>query len=306
MRIEPLAERERIDPGGAALLVLCSAIVGVNQVLIKIVNSGMAPVFQAGLRSACAIGPLLLYAWIRKRRLGTGDGSLPAGLLAGVLFSFEFMVLFQALEYIDVGRASVLFYSMPLWAAVGAHFLVPGDRLDRYRVLGLVLCVAGVAVALVDNRWDLDRRSLIGDGFALMASVAWASIILLTRTTRFGRAGPEMQLLYQLGVSALVLVPVSFAFGPVIRELNALVVTLFAVQVLVVVCFSFLLWFWLLSVYPASRMASFSFLAPVFGVLFGALILDEVITTSLILALVLVSAGVYLVNRRQRAVPANP
>jgi drug/metabolite transporter (DMT)-like permease len=65
-----------------------------------------------------------------------------------------------------------------------------------------------------------------------------------------------------------------------------------------VVCFGFLIWFWVLSVYPASSMASFSFLSPVFGVIFGWLILGEKIDETIIIALLLVSLGVILVNRK--------
>jgi len=67
-----------------------------------------------------------------------------------------------------------------------------------------------------------------------------------------------------------------------------------------VVCFGFLAWFWVLKIYPASDMASYSFLAPVFGVLFSWLILGEEISWSVIAALALVAAGIYLVNRRAR------
>ena len=107
-----------------------------------------------------------------------------------------------------------------------------------------------------------------------------------------------MQLLYQLAVSAVVLLLIAPAFGELVREINTTITILFAVQVLVVVCFSFLTWFWLLSVYPASKMTSFSFLAPVFGVIFGWLILDETLSSLFILALVLVCAGVFLVSRK--------
>ena len=107
-----------------------------------------------------------------------------------------------------------------------------------------------------------------------------------------------MQLLYQLGISAVLLLSVAPFFGEPVREVTATVITLFSVQVLVVVSFSFLLWFWLLSVYPPSRMASYSFLAPVFGVFFGWLILDEALTEHILLALILVSIGVYLVSRK--------
>jgi drug/metabolite transporter (DMT)-like permease len=99
-------------------------------------------------------------------------------------------------------------------------------------------------------------------------------------------------------VSAIVLIALAPFFGELIREINGLVIALFTFQVLVVVSFGFLTWFWLLSIYPASRMASFSFLSPVFGVFFGGLILGEDLNQNIVIALILVSSGVYFVSRR--------
>jgi drug/metabolite transporter (DMT)-like permease len=60
---------------------------------------------------------------------------------------------------------------------------------------------------------------------------------------------------------------------------------------------TYLAWFWLVRRYPASRLASFTFLTPLFGVLAGGVLLNEPITNMLLLALVLVGTGIYLVNR---------
>ncbi|NKB64214.1 MAG: EamA family transporter [Gammaproteobacteria bacterium] len=106
-----------------------------------------------------------------------------------------------------------------------------------------------------------------------------------------------MQLLYQLAVSAIVLLSVAPFFGELVRELNSTIIFLFSIQVLFVVCVGFLTWFWVLSIYPASNMASFSFLAPVFGVIFGWLILNETLEKTILISLLLVSIGVILVNR---------
>jgi drug/metabolite transporter (DMT)-like permease len=61
---------------------------------------------------------------------------------------------------------------------------------------------------------------------------------------------------------------------------------------------TYLAWFWLVRTYPPSRLAAFTFLTPLFGVLAGSLLLNEPLTRRLLLALVLVGTGIYLVNRR--------
>jgi drug/metabolite transporter (DMT)-like permease len=293
-----LNRRNQIDAIGALLLIICSALMGVNQVLVKIINAGLHPVFQAGLRSAFAFFPVLLYALIAKKTLSLQDGSFWPGILVGIFFGIEFLLLFQALDYTTVSRASIFFYTMPFWTALAAHFLIPGEKLTILRTAGLLLAICGVVLALSVNQSPASPDAFIGDIFCLIGAVFWSGIIIVARTTNLSKSTPEMQLLYQLAVSAVILLAVAPYFGELVRDLNSIHVALFTFQVLAVVCFGFLTWFWVLSVYPASSMASYSFLAPVFGVFFGWLILGEQMTETIMIALVLVSAGVYLVNRK--------
>lgn len=296
-----MQRKDRIDAFGATLLVSFSMLLGLNQVFVKIVNSGFQPVFQAGLRSACAILPVLAYALIARKRLSISDGSLIPGIACGLLFGFEFLLLFQALDFTSVARASVLFYTMPFWLAIGAHFLIPGERLTVQKLSGMGLAIIGVAWAMVDRDNTAGELALIGDIACLVASVFWAGIALLARATPLSRSSPEMTLLYQLFVSAIVLLALTPLITEPIRTVTPIVLGMFAFQVFVVVGFSFLGWFWVLSIYPASEMASFGFLAPVFGVFFGWLVLDEAISPTIIGALVLVSAGIVLINRKPKS-----
>ena len=281
------------------MLVLQAGLLGLNQVLIKMVNAGMQPVFQAGLRSACAIIPILLFALLMHRKLSVKDGSFPYGLACGLIFSLEFVVLFLALDYTSVARVSVLFYTMPVWFTIAASFLLPGESLTSSRIVGLTLAVCGIALAMFDRVGDGTEGRLLGDVLALCASVCWAAIALMCRATPLKKSSPEMQLLYQLTVSAIVLLPLSFLFGEQLREMTTTLAWIFAFQVIVVVAFGFSLWFWILSVYPASATASYSFLAPVFGVVFGWLILDEEISLAIAAALVLVCLGILLINKKK-------
>ena len=106
------------------------------------------PAFQAGFRSVCALPIVLGFAWIMKKRLSISDGSLGPGVLAGLFFSVEFLLLFNALEFTTVSRALVLFYTMPVWVALAAHFLIPGEGLTARRVVGLVLAVVALVLGL--------------------------------------------------------------------------------------------------------------------------------------------------------------
>lgn len=293
-----MERKDRMDALGGTILVAFSALLGFNQVLVKLVNAGMSPIFQAGLRSALAFFPVLVFALLVKRRLSVSDGSLLTGILCGLIFAAEFLLLFSSLEYTTVSRASLFFYTMPFWIAVAGHFLIEGERLRPVHVAGLALALAGVALALADNSEPATDWAILGDVMCLAAAMCWAAIVLLVRTTALSRSSPEMQLLYQLSVSAVVLIPLSPLFGEVMREMTPALTAIFAFQVLVVVCVGFLTWFWIVSIYPAADIASFAFLAPVFGVMFGWLILGERLSSTIVVALVLVAVGITLVNRK--------
>ena len=289
--------KSHVDALGATTLIVFSALLGLNQALVKLVNAGLSPAFQGGLRSVCAFFIVLGAAVLLRKRLSVSDGSLLPGVLSGLLFSVEFYLLFTALEYTTVSRVSMLFYTQPFWVAVGAHFLLPGERLDRIKIMGLVLAIGGVALLLSKTDEALHPDTLIGDVMCILASVSWAAIVLLVRKSSLSRCSPEMQLLYQLAISGVILTAVAPSLGDVIRDLNTGIILIFAFQVVVVVSIGFLLWFWALSVYPASDMASFGLLAPLFGVFFGWLIFDDELTIRFIVALGLVCTGILLNNR---------
>ncbi len=293
-----LDKKNRVDLFGGTVLLLFSGVLGLNQVLIKLVNEGLQPVFSAGLRSAVALVFVLGYALWRRKRLSIRDGSLVAGLVTGTLFATEFVFLFLALDYTTVTRVSIFFYSMPIWMTIGAHFFLPDQRMTATKLMGLLLAMAGVVWAFADR--GTGGGSIVGDILCTLGAICWAAIGLSARVSRLNRSTPEMQLIYQLAVSAVILLPLSLFFGPLVRALELWHLGVFAFMTIGVVSVGFLVWFWVLSIYPASEVASYSFLAPVFGVVFGWFILGEDLGVTIVGALALVSFGIVLINRRPR------
>lgn len=288
-------ERRPVDGLGALALVGFSALLAFNQVVIKVTSGGFDPVFQAGLRSFGAIFVILAWMWLRGKRLDIQPGVIRWGVLSGTLFAYEFVCLFMALDLTSVARASILFYTMPVWLALGAHVLLPGERLNGRRVLGLALAMAGVVWALFD-RGD-GHGSLRGDLLALAGSFGWAAIALLVRATPLARVQPETQMLYQLVPSAVILLALAPVLGDLARDPGWLHVGGLAFQIICVASFGFLSWFFLMKVYQARGVASFAFLSPVFAVLFGWLILGETTGLQIWGALALVATGITLINR---------
>ncbi|MEL6837650.1 MAG: DMT family transporter [Pseudomonadota bacterium] len=294
-----MEKKSQIDLFGAVALTGFALLLAFNQVVIKVTNGGLQPVFFAGVRSAGAI--LCIWLWLRWRGipLRFEPGTRFAGVLVGCVFAFEFLCLFIALDLTAVSRASVIFYSMPVWLTLMAHFFMPDDKITPLKSLGLGLALAGVAVAILTR--DDRAGSIWGDLAALGAAIGWAVTAMIAKASSLSRVRPEIQLFWQVAVSAPILLIAALFLGPLIRDLQPIHIAGLIFQIVVVVSAGFIFWLWLLSIYPASGVASFSFLSPVLSVALGWLLLGEEIGPSLIGALVLVAAGIVLINRPVRS-----
>jgi drug/metabolite transporter (DMT)-like permease len=293
-----MERKSQIDLFGAVALSSFALLLAFNQVVIKVTNDGLQPVFFAGLRSAGAVLCILLWIWWRGIPLRIRHGTVLSGIAIGLVFSLEFLCLFVALDLTAVSRASVIFYSMPVWLALIAHVVLPDDKITGQKALGLMLALGGVALAIL---WrDAAAGSLWGDLAALGAAIGWAVTAMIAKASPLRQVKPELQLLWQVGISAPVLLIAALFFGPLVRELAPIHLWGLGFQIVVVVSAGFIFWLWLLSVYPASSVASFSFLSPVLSVALGWLLLGEEVGPHLLAALVLVALGILLINRPVR------
>jgi len=287
----------------AVLLFLC-AIWGLTQVTIKLANAGFSPLFQAGLRSAGSAA--LLWAWSAWTGvpLFRRDGTLAYGVLIAALFAGEFVFIYEGLVLTTAARAVLFVYTAPFVVALGAHFFVPGERLSGLKALGLACAFVGIAVAFADALRLPTRRELAGDLLELGGAVCWGATTVVIKASRHAHLTPNKTLFYQLAGSAMVLLPLAAAVGePGVVDPTPLALMALGYQIVAVAFASYLTWFWLLARYPAAELSAFSFFTPLFGMLAGGLVLGERIGPALALAMALVAAGLYLVNRPARAIP---
>ncbi|WP_425359525.1 DMT family transporter [Borborobacter arsenicus] len=295
----PLARREAVDAFAAAIMIGLTFSWGLNGVAAKLSYGGYNPIFVTLARSA--IGGLLVLWWChyRRIRLFEPDGTLWVGLLAGALFAGEFILLFIGLEFTTVARSSLMVNTMPFWVLIGAHFLL-GERITLSKFLGLVLAFLGVGLVFSDKLSLPSPSAITGDLLSLGAGIFWAGNTLVIKKSRLNSAGPEKLLLYQLLVTTVMAAPLLIWAGPIVREVTLLANTALLFQAIVVVAFTYNLWFWLIRRYPASGLASFAFLTPAFGVLCGGVLLGEPLSIRIFLALALIAAGLTIVNRPPR------
>lgn len=300
----PPDRKHHLDRLAVGLLLACSIFWGFQQVLIKATLPELAPVFQAALRFAGAAVLLGLWCVWRGVPLWRGDGSLLPGLLAGLLFAAEFACLYIGLQFTTASRLTVFLYTAPFWVALFVPLFVHTERLSRLQWLGLLFAFLAMAFALREGlAGQVQGAQLGGDLLALAAGMLWGLTTVTIRITRLSSIPAEKLLFYQLAFSAVTLPFLSLALGERWHwDFSPFALTSLLLQTAVGAFASYLAWMWMLGRYPATRVSVFVFLTPVFALLFGALWLHEAITPSLLAALVLVTAGIVLVNRR--SVPA--
>jgi drug/metabolite transporter (DMT)-like permease len=292
-----------LDTRAITLVVICTALWGVNQVATKVALAEIPPLLQAGARSLGAALLLIVFARLRGLAIWGRDGTLGAGLLAGALFAAEFACIFIGLQYTSASRMAVFIYLAPFVVALGMPFIVAAERLDRWQLLGLAAAFAGVVWAFAGGFTGptAGPRQWFGDALGIAAAVLWGLTTLVLRASRLTSALPEKTLLYQLGVSGLALAAASLAVGEAWpAQLSGASLWPLAFQTVVVSFASYLSWFWLLRHYPATRLAAFTLLTPMFGLLAGVVLLGEPVTGRLLLALGAVSLGIALVNKLGR------
>ncbi|MBT9491583.1 MAG: DMT family transporter [Paucibacter sp.] len=292
--------KTHLDRIAIASLLLCCLLWGLNQVAAKAGLSEIGPLWQSGLRSVGAA--LLVWLWTLARgiKLFEHDGSLRGGLLAGLLFGLEFACVFIGLQYTSASRMVVFIYLSPFVVALGMPFIAASERLNMRQVAGLLLAFAAVAWAFSEGfgQSSGNPRQWVGDALGVLAALFWGGTTLTIRASRLSRVSAEKTLLYQLGVSGLGLCLAAAFSGetwPAAWSLRLSGLLLF--QTVIVSFASYLLWFWMVRHYPATRLATATLATPLFGLLAGAWLLDEQITPRLVLALVALGIGLVLVNQ---------
>lgn len=296
-----IERKSHLDGLAVLTLVACCAFWGLNQVAVKVALVDIPALTQAAVRSLGA--SVLVWAWARWRGvpLFERDGTLPAGLLAGVLFALEFALIFSGLQHTTASRMVVFLYLSPFVVAMGMPFIARSERLHTAQWAGLLLAFAGVALAFSDGLQAATGMAgpWLGDAMGLGAAVLWGATTLAIRGSRLSTAAAEKTLLYQLFVSGLVLAAMAAVRGNAWpAQVSALSIASMLFQTLIVSFASYLAWFWLMRHYPATRISTFVLLTPVAGLVFGVLLLHEPLTWQLVVALLTVAVGIALVNRR--------
>lgn len=295
--------RKALDGQAIGLMLMLCLVWGLQQVVLKATAEDIAPIFQIALRSGVAAVLVGLVMVARGERMRIVDGTWRAGLLVGALFAFEFLLVGEGLRHTSASHMVVFLYTAPIFAALGLHWKLPSERLGVVQWLGIVLAFGGLAIAFFGRNGGAPSSAssnvLWGDFLGLLAGAAWGATTVVIRCTKLAAAPATQTLLYQLVAAFVLLLIASIGTGQAHFNPTPAVWASLLFHSVVVSFASFLLWFWLLRKYLASRLGVFSFMTPLFGVVLGAWLLQEPLEASFLVGAVPVLIGIVLVSGRR-------
>jgi drug/metabolite transporter (DMT)-like permease len=293
----PSSAGRPLTPLAIALMLMLCFSWGFNQIAIKLALPDIPPMLQAMIRSAAALPVILCIGWLRGVRFFRRDGTLGAGLFAGLLFGLEFVLIFRGLLLTSASRAVVFLYTAPFFVALGSYQFL-GERLTALQWGGLGLSFAGVALAIGIPQPNVDASVLLGDLLVVGGGALWAATTLVAKGSALRNAPAEKALGYQVALSIPILGLAAWISGETITHVpGALAISVLAYQAIWVVGLTFVLWFGLVKTYSASKLSAFTFITPLFGVAASYFIMHDTLTLAFGAAALLVVAGLYLVNK---------
>ena len=290
---------QRLSLSACLWLILVCVIWGGNAVSIKFSNQGIPPLMAATLRSLISGALVCGFALWKGQTVLFPKGHRRHAVVIGVLFGLDFLFLYWGISFTPASRATIFLYSHPFWVILGAHFALHQDRLSPGKIVGVVIAFSGLLMVFQTQSPLLPDLHWIGDLMEILAAIFWAATTLYIKRVNQHVTLNHYQTLFAQLIFAIPVLAVGallFESGHTIR-LTEIVLGALAYQTIVVAFFSYLLWFWMIHNFAVSKLAAFTFLAPMFGVIFGAAILGEPIGLFVWSGLSLVCLGIFLVNR---------
>lgn len=277
------------------LLASLSLFWGLNWPGMKIILSEISVWWFRTLCLLAGGSILMAISAMSGNRCRLQRGELGPILLCGSFAILGWMV-FSAygVSQMPAGRASIIAFTMPLWATLGAAYVL-GERITLNKVAGLLLGLTGLGVLIGPDLLIL-RRAPVGAIFMLLAAISWAIGTVLVKRIAW-RLPTLSNISWQLLMSAVPVTLIALLTEPFPHWNSLSNNALLAIAYIILFPMSFCQWayFKTIGLLPASIAAIGTLMVPVLGVYSSHLILDERVRVNDMIALLLVLSALVLV-----------
>lgn len=285
-----------LDFFATVLTILLCAIWGGAFVGIKISTLDMPPLGSGAVRFALTSIVLLFWASYQRVPLRCRRADLSTLAVTIILFFYINITAYVGTSWTTAGRATVFFYTQPIFLALLAPYFLPGDQLTVRKLGGLGLALSGIVALFFTKLSGQATSTLAGDLFILSGALGSAFSGIATKRTA-GRIHPVALICWQSWISWPLLGLMSWwleAGRPFAFTTRTVLAILYLG--LISAAFGFVAFAWLLQRNSATRITALTFLAPVFGVSYSWFFFAETFTPLQLLGVLGVCLGVYVVN----------
>jgi drug/metabolite transporter (DMT)-like permease len=287
---------ERLTLKAGCLALLTAVLWGGNSVAIKVGLSGFPPIALAAARFFFGGLAVLTWAILSKIPIRLQIGERRALLFLVVLFIVQIYTLNAGTHLTLAGRSTVFISIYPFFTAFFAHIFIPGDRLSRLKVIGMILSFVGVVTIFAESLAVGRFEYLPGDILVFISGLLLGARQVYTkRLTQ--NIDPARILLWQAAMSLPIFIVASLLLEDQSSyQYSTAVAGAILYQGLVIAGFCFMVITALLRRHRASRLGVFGFVTPVIGVVLSNVLLGEGISTGLLVSMFLVGIGIAIVN----------
>lgn len=283
------------------ILILLGAIWGSSYLFIKVGGAEIPPFTFVEGRVLLAALALLSVMRVRGETLPrTRRAWLPLigmGIFNGVI---PYTLITWGELYISSGLAAILTAAMPIFTVVFAHFLTRDEKLNTLKTIGILVGFLGVVLLFLDELTLGLRMEFWGQFAVVIAAASYAIATLIARTFLSG-VSHVVASTGQLASAAVMMLPLSLAFDqPLGLRPSFIALSALAILALVGTAVAYILYYWLIEHTGATRTSLVTYLIPITGILWGALLLHEPLRFETLTGLALIIAGIGLVNHSPR------
>jgi len=279
------------------LLLILGAIWGSSFFNIKIATYSYEPYTLALIRVILATFTMLAVSFIYKIKIYAFSSNWKTYALVGICnITIPFSLIAIGTSKIDSYLAAMLMSTTPITGSILAHFFTKNEKITFLKSLGIILGFTGILLLFFD-KLIINEKNYLFVLIILLGSTFYSisGILILKKLKKSGNINVTTSTLIW---SVITLLPLSFMLEDPLKSTPTLESTLSLIYLGVVATgFAWWLRFKILSKNGIVFQTQVAYLIPVFGVIFGRLILDEQITWKVLLSLIIIMSGIYIVKK---------
>ncbi len=276
---------------------LTSVIWGSTWLVIKIGLTSITPFYGAAFRMGVAVLLMLLIIKIRKLPIPFDKKSVNVYIMAGLLsFSIPFALVYWGQQYIASGLASILFALFPFLVGAFSHFILPAERLNIFKVVGIILGFKGILIIFSEDLLIGGETNTLGMVAIVLSCIMQAFALVLIKKHAY-HVNPFHLNITGMSIGGFIIL----IFALFLENFSEIKFDMVAIgSVLYLGIFgsvvTFTTYFWMLKRVEAVYLSLLAFVTPILAVILGAILLHERLSTQIFQGGSLVLFGIIISN----------